>query len=267
MIRRSRTSSPCGRHRVSYAPGRDLWTTLGVTSRLWTTRRPRSCTPEGGVVHPRGWSTGRMEISRVTRPAHTRLDRPDRRQVLVVDGANVVGSRPDGWWKDRSGAAARLHDRLVASPGLASQVVLVLEGRARGGVAEGVTGPVEVVHAGGEGDDTIVAEVAGAAAAGRVVAVVTADRGLAARVEDLGAIVRRPGWLLGPDRSGRVAATDRLDCLGSSAIGADFACPPPVLPNGAARKRSRSGERPRRVGIRGTETFGADNRNAGTRCR
>ena len=84
----------------------------------------------------------------------------------MVDGANVVGSRPDGWWKDRSGAAARLHDRLVASPGLASQVVLVLEGRARGGVAEGLTGAVEVVHAGGEGDDTIVAEVARAAGCG-----------------------------------------------------------------------------------------------------
>ncbi|HYJ66026.1 MAG TPA: hypothetical protein VEX15_00005, partial [Nocardioidaceae bacterium] len=76
------------------------------------------------------------------------------------------------------------------------QVVLVLEGRARGGVGEGLTGAVEVVHAGGEGDDTIVAEVARSAAAGRVVAVVTADRVLAARVEDLGASVRRPGWLL-----------------------------------------------------------------------
>ena len=83
----------------------------------------------------------------------------------MVDGANVVGSRPDGWWKDRAGAAARLHARLVEHPGLAPQVVLVLEGRARGGVAEGVTGAVEVVHAGGEGDDTIVAEVARAAAA------------------------------------------------------------------------------------------------------
>ncbi len=117
-------------------------------------------------------------------------------EVLVVDGANVVGSRPDGWWKDRSGAAGRLHDRLVTSPGLAPQVVLVLEGRARGGVAEGLTGAVEVVHAGGEGDDTIVAEAARAAGAGRLVAVVTADRGLAARVQDLGATVRRPGWLL-----------------------------------------------------------------------
>jgi hypothetical protein len=32
--------------------------------------------------------------------------------VLVVDAANVVGSRPDGWWKDRPGAARRLHEEL-----------------------------------------------------------------------------------------------------------------------------------------------------------
>ncbi len=66
--------------------------------------------------------------------------RPD---VLVVDGANVVGSRPDGWWKDRPGAAARLHARLLAAPALASRVVLVLEGRARAGVPEAVTGAAE----------------------------------------------------------------------------------------------------------------------------
>ena len=35
------------------------------------------------------------------------------RSVLVVDGANVVGSVPDGWWKDRAGAARRLHEQLV----------------------------------------------------------------------------------------------------------------------------------------------------------
>ena len=33
---------------------------------------------------------------------------------VVVDGANVVGSRPDGWWRDRPGAARRLAGRLVA---------------------------------------------------------------------------------------------------------------------------------------------------------
>src|SRR5690606_10814503 len=36
-----------------------------------------------------------------------------RKLVLVVDAANVVGSRPDGWWKDRAGAAARLRDELA----------------------------------------------------------------------------------------------------------------------------------------------------------
>jgi hypothetical protein len=116
--------------------------------------------------------------------------------VLVVDGANVVGSRPDGWWHDRPGAAARLHARLTGTPALAADVVLVLEGRARAGVPEGVTGALEVVHAGGEGDDRIVAEVDRAVADGRAVAVVTADRGLSARVEPR-ATVLRPGWLLG----------------------------------------------------------------------
>ena len=32
---------------------------------------------------------------------------------VIVDGANVVGSRPDGWWRDRAGAAVRLHDELA----------------------------------------------------------------------------------------------------------------------------------------------------------
>ncbi|TVT38726.1 NUDIX domain-containing protein, partial [Amycolatopsis rhizosphaerae] len=36
-----------------------------------------------------------------------------RELVLVVDGANVVGSRPDGWWRDRPAAAERLRDRLA----------------------------------------------------------------------------------------------------------------------------------------------------------
>jgi hypothetical protein len=125
--------------------------------------------------------------------------------VLVVDGANVVGSRPDGWWNDRPGAAARLHASLVDAPVLAPHVVLVLEGRARAGVPEGATGAVEVVHAIGEGDDTIVEQARRAVAAGERAAVVTADRGLAARVEHLGATLLRPGWLL--DRIERPSAS------------------------------------------------------------
>ena len=51
--------------------------------------------------------------------------------LVVVDGANVVGSVPDGWWRDRAGAAARLRDRLAATaadglPGLPGPVEVVL---------------------------------------------------------------------------------------------------------------------------------------------
>ncbi|MFC0527850.1 hypothetical protein [Phytohabitans kaempferiae] len=114
--------------------------------------------------------------------------------LVVVDGANVVGSRPDGWWRDRAGAAARLRDALVplAAEGLPDlppplEVVLVLEGRARD--VEGVDG-VRVVAAPGSGDDTIVDVVA--AARPRRTVVVTADRGLRERVRGLGAEVVGP---------------------------------------------------------------------------
>ena len=33
--------------------------------------------------------------------------------TIVVDVANVMGSRPDGWWRDRAGAAVRLHGEIV----------------------------------------------------------------------------------------------------------------------------------------------------------
>lgn len=133
------------------------------------------------------WSTGGVDL-----PAAREPD-----DVLVVDGANVVGSRPDGWWHDRPGAAARLHARLLRTPALAPRVVLVLEGRARAGVPEDVVGTVEVVHATRDGDSRIVQEVGRAVAAGLTVAVVTADRGLVERVERVGASPLRPGWLLG----------------------------------------------------------------------
>src|ERR1700745_1082215 len=33
--------------------------------------------------------------------------------TIVVDVANVMGSRPDGWWRDRAGAAVRLHAEMA----------------------------------------------------------------------------------------------------------------------------------------------------------
>ncbi|WP_448638719.1 hypothetical protein [Geodermatophilus sp. URMC 63] len=123
--------------------------------------------------------------------------------VLLVDAANVVGSRPDGWWRDRAGATARLLRRLAGLPGrelpeevvgegVVEEVVAVVEG-----VARDVPAPdgVRLVRAPGSGDDALAATAAALAGAGRRVLVVTADRGLRARLPE-GTGVIGPGRLL-----------------------------------------------------------------------
>lgn len=116
--------------------------------------------------------------------------------MLIVDAANVIGSRPTGWWRDRLGAARDFLARVraaVEAGALDAPVVVVLEGQARTGVPEGVAAGVEVVHAPGSGDDTI-ATLAATARGG--VVVVTADRELRTRVQAVGADVAGPSWLL-----------------------------------------------------------------------
>ena len=122
--------------------------------------------------------------------------------VLLVDTANVVGARPDGWWRDRPAATSRLLARLTALPGrivpgpgggrlFCGEVVAVVEGAASTVRApEGVT----LVRAPGSGDDALAAHAGRLAAEGRRVLVVTADRGLRARLPD-DATVTGPGWL------------------------------------------------------------------------
>jgi len=124
--------------------------------------------------------------------------------VLVVDVANVMGSRPDGWWRNRAAAAARLLAEIA--PLLGSQVtapdgrpltvvrlVAVLEGRARDVAApEGV----EAVRATADGDSAVVAVAEELADTGDLALVVTADRGLRARLPS-SALVAGPRWILG----------------------------------------------------------------------
>ena len=115
--------------------------------------------------------------------------------TLVVDAANVVGSRPNGWWRDRPGAARDLVARVrqcVVHGSLTPPVVVVLEGQARAGVEEGTVDGVTVVHAAGLGDDTLVSV---AAESDDAVVLVSADRGLAKRVRSSGADVVGPTWL------------------------------------------------------------------------
>ena len=122
--------------------------------------------------------------------------------VLLVDAANVVGARPDGWWRDRSAATSRLLVRLTALPGrivpapgggrlLCGEVVAVVEG-----TASTVRAPagVTLVRAGGIGDDALASHATRLAEEGRRLLVVTADRGLRARLPP-SAMVTGPGWL------------------------------------------------------------------------
>ena len=150
------------------------------------------------------------------RPAYGAKEDRDLRSIavtIVVDVANVMGSRPDGWWRDRAGAAVRLYaemadlaasGRVALPPGteparqeppgaVPPGFVMVLEGAAKAAASrissaapsavagdsaapiEVRPGEVKVVLARGSGDDTIVAAVR-ALSGHRVV--VTADREL-----------------------------------------------------------------------------------------
>ncbi|MEI2820896.1 MAG: NYN domain-containing protein [Marmoricola sp.] len=117
-------------------------------------------------------------------------------QILVVDAANVVGTNPDGWWNDRQGAAARLHHQLVVADLPHDEIVLVLEGQAKGGVRKGRDGHVLVVHAPRDGDSAITREARTRVEAGHQVTVITADRLLRSAVEAAGAQAMSPSWLL-----------------------------------------------------------------------
>ena len=117
-------------------------------------------------------------------------------RVLIVDGANVVGSRPTGWWRDRAGAAERLHQAIAAADLGYDVIMLVLEGDAKRGLPVGEDGAIHTMHAPGSGDDAIVEQVRLRSTDGDDVVVVTADRVLRQRVAAAGGSSVGPSWLL-----------------------------------------------------------------------
>jgi len=151
--------------------------------------------------------------------------------TIIVDAANVMGSRPDGWWRDRAGAAERLVGQIkaladagmprsvlvkvglasddaaqpAAADGLAAldlwhpRFVVVLEGAASAAASVSSESAVTLVRAAGSGDDEIVRQAAELPGSRLVV---TADRELRARCDAAGASVVGPRWLLDvlPDR-------------------------------------------------------------------
>ena len=178
-----------------------------------------------------------------------------------MDVANVMGSRPDGWWRDRAGAAVRLHAdlaRLAASgqPVLSAdpnppEFVMVLEGAARAAAARIEPAErVRVVVADGSGDDAIVALVR--ELPGRLV-VVTADRELRRRSAAAGAdqgpgLAARPAasQVIGPpgpfNRAAPLSLSRRTEARASIVAGSAPFFPTYRIPRfGKSRRRALLG--------------------------
>jgi predicted RNA-binding protein with PIN domain len=119
---------------------------------------------------------------------------------LLVDGMNVIGSRPDGWWRDRDRAVRRLASRLsrlAATTG--DQITVVFDGRPLDDLPEGTNREITVLYARRKGrnaaDDRIVTEVESDDQP-ESLTVITSDRELAERVRRLGAQVSGARTLL-----------------------------------------------------------------------
>lgn len=148
------------------------------------------------TLHP-GFAASWPEVEKI-RPA----------PLLIIDAANVMGARPDGWWRDRPAGVRRLRDGLVATrrTGIDTGVFGQTDPRVRIFpelvlVTEGVTRSVEdapgvvTIAARGLGDDQVV-ELAAARAGGvRPVWAVTADRELRHRLDSYGVSILGPRTL------------------------------------------------------------------------
>jgi predicted RNA-binding protein with PIN domain len=112
----------------------------------------------------------------------------------LVDGMNVIGARPDGWWRDRPAARRRLVAELGIFAGRpeVDAVAVVFDGNeALGEVAEAAAVGVEVSFAGRGADaaDRVIAALVSASPDPHGVTVVTSDAALAAAVREAGAAV------------------------------------------------------------------------------
>jgi predicted RNA-binding protein with PIN domain len=109
---------------------------------------------------------------------------------LVVDGMNVIGSRPDRWWRDRRGAMRRLVatlDRFARETG--DHVTVVLDSRPFDMGSKQAAITVRFAPGGRDAGDDEIVRIAERDAAPDTLHVVTSDRELAARVRALGASV------------------------------------------------------------------------------
>jgi predicted RNA-binding protein with PIN domain len=112
----------------------------------------------------------------------------------MVDASNVIGAKPDGWWRDRDAATRRLLDDLRAFAGGGEDVTVVLDaGRPEWAGREG---SLEVAIAPRRGRDAADDEIARRLAADpdpESIRVVTSDAALAGRAREQGAQVEGAG--------------------------------------------------------------------------
>lgn len=109
----------------------------------------------------------------------------------LVDGLNVIGCRPDGWWKDRHGAMVRLVEMLERFATASGEEVKVVFEQPPSPPIDSML--VEVAHAPRAGRDAADDEIARLLAADRhpeQITVVTSDLELADRARATGASVQ-----------------------------------------------------------------------------
>lgn len=196
--------------RYTHVLDRGGWTYTTVIAEVATPFEPEITDPES---HALEWVPIDLVDHKTLHPAFADtwqlLKQLVRRSpAIIVDAANVVGTVPDGWWKDRRGASERLRDRietfaasgtgvrpafLEIPPPLGIDLVFpdwffITESTARGIDS---TEHVCVVDADLSGDDAIVAQVEALTAQGALTSVVTSDAELVTRCKVAGSASTR----------------------------------------------------------------------------
>jgi predicted RNA-binding protein with PIN domain len=115
---------------------------------------------------------------------------------LIVDGMNVIGARPDGWWRDRAGARRRLGSELAALVGPGTDLTVVFDGRPERGEVEaaeaaGVT--ASFAPGGPDAADHAIVALLSSITEPSEVTVVTSDAALADAARRAGASVEGAG--------------------------------------------------------------------------
>ena len=118
---------------------------------------------------------------------------------VFVDGNNVMGSRPDGWWRDRAGAARRLLAEIIPlALGHGGAWTIVFDGQEPPAMPP-LPGCLTVIHTGHrrrDGADDRIVELLHERSDRAASLVYTSDAKLRTRVKALGTQVMGSGTLL-----------------------------------------------------------------------